>query len=301
MTRRQAELEFRKALLAIRRQARRAARGEIATWRAALGAVARSWPAGSATALLGARRASQLLREVNVLLVQIELALQHSAARAIAQVARTIRDEYSTVHARLLETQGLPSGGVVARFRVIPQRVNERLVTLYGRNETLAAITGRNIAAARSSIEAYVTAATGRTPDRVAVQSIGRILQGRLPIDIAGLEPKVITPARGLVHRGIRIIGTETFHAMREGTAEGSAQSPLILAGRWTLSDRHHELPSSPDECDQVAAGGRIIDGKPGWYEPEEWPVAPHPRCECYQGDTRFIDPAEWAAAVQGL
>lgn len=297
MTQREAELALRRTLDRVYRRSQMLSRREISTYERALRGISRGLSGGSASTLT-AERAASLDRLANQLLRRIEETLLRSADRAVADVSTTVQQEYAAVHARLFKVQGLPTGGVVARFDVLPTRINQRLFALYGRNLTAATLVRRNVDAARASISQYIEAVTGRVADRTAVESISRILRGELPVDIGGMNPTALTPARGLAFRGRRIIVTESFNAMREGTVEGSAQSPIILAGRWTLSDRHSGLPSSPDACDDLANGGRLIEGIRGWYSPLEYPIAPHPNCECRQGAVVVLSPEEWEAAL---
>jgi hypothetical protein len=300
MTSRQAEAEIRRMLLRIRRAARRISREEIFRYEEAVRVLTDGIRAGGSVTL-SAVRARALAKQAQIVLAQIDAALESLAARSISRITTEVQREYVSVHARLLKAQGLESGGVALRFEVLPAATNRRLYQLYGRNETLGAIIGRTTGPAEEAVARYIRAATGKAPDQVAVRSILRLLRGQLPVEVPGidLDPKELTPARALVNRGRRIIGTESFHTMREASAAASEESPFILIARWMLSDRHHDLPSSPDECDDLAEGGRRVDGTPGWYEPEGWPVAPHPNCECYQGDVRVISPEEWAAALR--
>lgn len=295
MSRREAETIIRAVLRRIRRQAARTSVQHIRRYEAAVRALAQEIPAGASGTITPAR-ARELTRRLHAVLGQVEAALTQSTQGSITLISHEIRDEYKTVHARLYRAVGLPSGGVTVKFDAVPRRIAQRLVTVGGRRQTLEGIVTRNLDAAREDVERYIHAATGKQPSSVAVRSVLRLLDGKLPVDLGelGLEPPDVSAAKGLLPRGRRIIATESFHAMREGTAEASERSPVIMVARWTLSDRHADLPSSPDACDDLANGGRTIDGEPGWYRPQDWPAAPHPWCACYQGDIRVIDPDEW-------
>jgi hypothetical protein len=295
MTRRQAEGAIRAVLRRIRRRAEQTSVAEIRRYELAVRALAQQVPTGRAGPMTPAA-ARELSRRLNALLNDVEAVLERAAAGSIRTITTEIRDDFKAVHAQLYRAAELPSGAIVQKFDALPQRTLRRMARASGRGRTLARIVGRNVDAARESVERYIRSATGKQPTDVAVRSVIRLLDGKAPIHLGELElePTDVSGAKGILPRGRRIIATESFHAMREGTAEASERSPLILVGHWALSDRHAGLPSSPDECDDIANGGRTIDGQPGWYEPQDWPAAPHPHCGCFQDDVRTIDPADW-------
>ena len=293
MTAREAERQLRAMLRRLRRRSGQISQLEILRYEAAIRELARRLAHGS-TRPLSSSAASRIHRQVEAIVNEIGDTLRDTAAQSIRTISREIQHEFSTVHARLYEAAGLPNGGVIARFEVLPRRISERLIRTGGRAFTLESLVEKNMRAARAAVAKYIEAATGKVADEVAVNSILRLLDGKLPVDLSGLglKPTDLQPAKGLLQKGRTIIGTESFNTMREGTAEGSARSPIILAGKWTLSDRHAELPSSPDECDDLANADSGLG--PGWYLPEDYPAAPHPNCSCFQGETRVLDPDEW-------
>lgn len=295
MTAHQAEAALRVMLRHLRRRAGKISQAEIRKYEAAIRALARQLTARGTTPITKAR-AQSLGRAMDHILTEVDAVLQQVAARSIKTISTEITTQYQTVHARLYHAQGLPSGGVVQRFEVVPQRTLKRLATLGGRRFSLPRVVTKNVDMARTSVETYIRAATGKVPDEVAVRSILRLLDGKLPVDLPGLGLKEtqLTGAKGLLHRGRRILATESFNTMREATAEGSARSPIIIVGHWGLSDGHADLPSSPDECDDIATAD--VGYGPGWYLPEHWPKAPHPHCACPQDDTRVLDPSDWPA-----
>lgn len=292
MTRRQAEIALRSMLLYLRRRAGQISQTEIRRYEVAIRTIARQLSAGTPGTLTRSR-ARALARAMEAILREIEQTLQQTAEKAITSISHEITNRYQTVHAQLFRAQGLPTGGVVQRFDVVPERTLRRLASLGGRTLSLPQVVSRNINLAQQSVETYIRAATGKVPDQVAVRSILRLLDGKLPVDLPdlGLEAKELTGAKGLVHRGRRIVATESFNTLRVGTSEAGALSPIIHVARWTLSPEH----SVVDECDDLATADS--GHGPGWYLPEDWPEAPHPHCKCHQSDVRAIPPDEWQAA----
>lgn len=94
-----------------------------------------------------------------------------------------------------------------------------------------------------------------------------------------------------------RILITEGYEAMRRSTALANQLSPIIRIAKWTVSDQHASLPSSPDVCDLLASQDNGF-GK-GWYPLDQWPSLPHPHCGCYAGRVRAFPSSEWFAQLQ--
>lgn len=106
-----------------------------------------------------------------------------------------------------------------------------------------------------------------------------------------GLDPARVGGLKSLYYDAKRIGVSEVNNALRETNRLALIESPVIEAVKWVTSGRHQVR----DRCDDLAEDDQHGHG-PGMYPPEEWPLAPHPFCACYQGGPmKFVSPSKWA------
>lgn len=94
--------------------------------------------------------------------------------------------------------------------------------------------------------------------------------------------------ARAVAGRSRLISRTSMMNVEHEATAVAMAQSPIVAAGQWFLSNRHTDF----DQCDALATSDFYELGG-GVYPSDAIPPRPHPRCLC--GVQHILRPvSEW-------
>src|SRR5690606_16184845 len=95
---------------------------------------------------------------------------------------------------------------------------------------------------------------------------------------------------KSILYDSRRIAVSEINNHLRLANQASLVQGHVVKAATWQLSGRHAGLPSSPDECDDLATQDKYGLG-PGAHLVEYWPDAPHPFCGCTQGAPLFYHP----------
>lgn len=203
-------------------------------------------------------------------------------------VGNTVAREFATGHRTLFVRAGLDPEAVALRFEIIPSQIVAPRVYGLGRLPVSTYIE-RQTEFTVAQVERWMRGVVGsKATDRRAVEAVMRLLEGRSPVSIGGVDTRILGRGIGLQAGLTRIISTETYDTMREGTALASVRSPVIYLAKWTLSLKHRIV----DICDQYATTD--VGYGPGWYPGDQYPAHPHPMCACYQGDVQVRPVSDW-------
>lgn len=197
-------------------------------------------------------------------------------------------------------------------FGDVPGQVVEDMMIRrgLGLSENFRSIMNRSLQAAAKDVDRFLSEAVARgTVYDDAAKDLARLLargddQLLQALDRTGPlgeivgrpmlldDPPRVTDARTLLFNARRVVITELNTSFFESNRLGIEQSPVTDLVRWTLSSRHHSLPSSPDVCTVYANTDNHGYG-PGLYHPGTAPPQPHPFCACSLSPT-IRPPEQW-------
>ena len=264
-------------------QLSRAAIRDIDAQVAAIGRDLRKLSMGSD--VLSEARAQVIMGRVRKGLARVEATWIATATTTQARIIGGILAEHKLVHLEAARVVGLNGKGIAMKLNVVPSIVRPRaLKALKAGKGTLASIVKGHVGTAEQGFAAYLEDATGARTSAEALRGMQQLLRGELPFGLSGDVKRDVRPAASLDWRVEQTISTQSFAAYRETNAEGLKAAPVQMVAEWLISDRHEV----PDECDDLAAAD--VGYGPGMYPPEEWPDAPHPNCQCGQGDIQIVE-----------
>lgn len=260
-----------------------------------LGAQARAAGAGTLTA----ERARAVKAQLDELFGRLE-----TASKAVVGNSRVLTIAQTTaIHQRVNLELGKAALGLEqatrimgGRFDVAAVRAAQALASRKYGAANYATLIRRNMADAGPAVDRLLVAGIARGASTADLtRDLATLLKAGDPnLTPYGLDRRDVTGIRTLLSDARRIAVTETNNALREANTQALIQSPIVLAATWTVSGRHAGLPSSPDECDDLAAANAHGLG-PGVYRVDDWPLAPHPNCGCTQGGPIiYRPPSEW-------
>jgi hypothetical protein len=287
--RKAAEASYRALLVRVRRLAASASRGAIRDIdRVTAEVIAGLNRIATSGEVLSAGKANEMIRKLRAGLDKIERAWLDTATAAPKQIVTGIVNQYRTVHFRVAAIAETKTGGIAVRLSTVPTKTGAAVQrALRGRGVTPGTLIRSHVRDIDRAFAAYIESATGVMPSARALEGMKRLLRGDLPFDLGGVTKAEARVAASLPWKIERLISTESFETYRQGQKEAQRAAPVRMVAKWELSERHEV----PDECDKIA-NDDVGFGK-GWYPPEEWPEAPHPNCQCGQGDIRFISGGE--------
>jgi len=247
----------------------------LASLRATLGGIATS---GS---VLDIGKANELINTLNKGLSRVAATWTAEAQGATRSIVAQIVSEARVVHFRAAAVADLETGGIALDLSTVPTVV--RAAVPFLRDSALADNIAGHADEITDAIRDYIKGATGVSTSAEAARGIDRLLRGKLPVDLGGVSLSDAKLAASLPWKVERSLVTTSFETYRQATAASLKAAPLDLVAHWDLSPRH----VVEDDCDDVANAD--VGYGPGWYPPEEWPAAPHPNCQCGQGDIRTV------------
>lgn len=288
--------EYRAAIDRTRAAGYGLGRQGVATVTQALEDAAAAVERGITEGTINVEKAALLRRSIIDLLAQFSRVAANTTQQAVTLTVRQVTEIHRQVTAGLVEAAGLDATATAALFNTVPTRALAALGAVQER---------RSGAIYRTLIRRHMTQAVPDV-DRVINAGLARGMDARrIARDIAGVmlraEPDLVEyglreslSGLGTILSDAKMIAlSETLNAMREANAVAMQASPVVKAMKWQTSGGHGGLPSSPDVCDDLAAGhGEGLP--PGYYRPAEFPVAQHPRCGCYAGDVLLLPVEQW-------
>lgn len=278
---------YRRMLLDARARALTAGRAELQRIASALDLAQRDLRAIASGDTILADRAAGLRREIMDTLTQLRNRLAATGEGTVAGVVRDVLAQQRTTAIAVAQRVGRnPSAAYGASFESLNRTVLQTLASRRGgAARTYAALINRNMRDAAPALDRLIEAGIARGQSiRGLANDVADLLRGRYPRE---------APSRvgGLSIEGDakRIARSETMNALREANRLGMDQSGIVAAAHWQINSAHPK----EDECDDLADADDYGFG-PGYYPPDQWPLAPHPNCGCYQGDVILLDPSEW-------
>lgn len=226
-------------------------------------------------------KADELLRQLTLGLEQIQAKWIATAQGTSTAITSGIITEARTVHFTAAQVEGLDEGGIVLKLRTVPQVVRAGLP--FFSPEVVARNISGHMDDIGEAMQRYIEASVGVRPSAEAIRGIQKLLNGDLPVDISGISDADAKMAASLDWKVNRSLVTQSFSTYRTATAASLDAAPVDLIAHWDLSPRH----VVPDECDDIA--NLDVGYGPGWYPPDQWPDAPHPNCQCGQGDIQVV------------
>lgn len=247
--------------------------------------------------LIASRMRERLARAVNA----VRVLYVENAETLVSGVVASALDVHVAAHARVASrVLGFdPRRELLLRVASVATETERLLRLSRARPESIADIVSRNARAAFRAGNALIERGLeARRFDADVARDLAASIAG-LEIDTSeyGLSRPDVTPLRGLVHAGGMLFVSEAFNAMRAVQAATLDALGLVRVATWTLSERHAELASSPDVCDDMAVAD--VGYGPGRYLLSRWPRAPHPHCGCYPSAPLSLTPVEsWARSL---
>lgn len=238
------------------------------------------------TSTLSSGDAQRLGRRVSSALSKLESSLVDAVATSKRTIVEGIVSGHKATGLEVGKVLELPGGGVAVKMGDVTRKAAQGLRQVRG-GRTVSGIVGGHVGDVDRAMGQFIRGATGRMPSDRAVRGIQRLLNGQLPFDLGGADPRTANMAASLPNKADRLMSTESWETYRQGQAAALEEAVVEMIAQWLLSDRHAGLKSSPDECDEIAE--RDVGYGAGWYTPQRWPRVPHPLCECYQGDVRVL------------
>lgn len=258
------------------------------------------------------QRAREMKATINAEMNDLERRLSRTLERGTLSAA----EDAAAGHRRGLRAASAATGvDVTQSFNDVPAQVLEDLMVRrdLGVATTFKSLIRRNLQDAARDIDRYLAQSIGRgitydaagrelaalmaREDPELLNTLrqlgakgGRLREGILGTDVSDL-PR-LTEARGLLFDARRILITETNASFYESNRASMQRSPAVDLAQWTLSARHHNLPSSPDICTLYSEEDLHGFG-PGLYHPASAPAQPHPFCMCSLAPT-FLPPERW-------
>lgn len=235
--------------------------------------------------LLSYVKAKQMMDRVRRSLARIEAEWIATAQTTQATIISGILAQHSLVHLEASRVVGLNGKGIALKLKVVPKIVKPRAVkALRSGKATTAAAIRDHMTRVEQGFAAYLQEVTGVKSSAEALRGMQQLLNGRLPFGLSGDVKSEVRAAASLGWKSEQMTVTESFATYRETNAEGLKVAPVTMVAQWLLSDRHEV----PDECDDLASAD--MGYGPGMYPPEDWPDAPHPNCQCGQGDVQIVE-----------
>lgn len=197
---------------------------------------------------------------------------------------------HESLNLRLLRHYGVDAKGLAGAFDSINVRALAAVGSRARNAATFRTLVNRHMEQAAPALDRLLTAGIARgVSSRKLTGDVAEILKGNSP-DLSDYEmPRTALSGMRSITSDARMIAvSETNNAMREASRQALATSPIVSAAKWQLSGNH----VTGCECEDIAA--EDIGYGPGFYPPEQWPVAPHPNCACYAGEVLFKPVSEW-------
>lgn len=285
-------------LLDARRRAFALRDASVTRLMAGLREAVRRLPAEWATSTnpLTVARADAIRRQITGILSELEKLQALRVGEGVTLAARDIATIHSRVASAILRTHVSDdvAAAVVERFARLPARA---LIALNARRVNAASfrtLINNNIGDAAPDLDRIINAglANGFSSQRLTKDIATLLESGYASLGDYGIRSGSVTGAATVMSDARRIAVTEINNAYREANTAALKEASIVAAAKWSLSGRHDGLPSSPDECDDIAAASSP-GYPPGYYTPDDWPLAPHPHCGCYQGGPVIYLPVE--------
>jgi hypothetical protein len=243
---------------------------------------------GTADTLTG-ERATGLRAEIMDVLRQLRTRLAATGEGTVAGIARDVLGmQRQAALATARDAGRNPSAAYGARFDALNRTVLQALAARRGGTaRTYAALIDRNMLDAAPALDRLIEAGVARgQAHRSLANAAADLLRGKYPSGELNV-PRL----GGLSIEGDakRIARSETMNTLRESNRLGLVQSGMVAGVKWQVNSAH----AIEDECDDLAEADDFGLG-PGYYPPDQWPLAPHPNCGCYQGDVLLLDVSEW-------
>ncbi len=282
--RKAAEASYKALMKRVRALSARLSRGAIREVDSVVAEVSASLSKiGTSSEPLSAAKAEAMLNRLRTGLDRIEAQWLASSAKLQNDILSTVIREHKTVAFQVARVLEVPTGGVALRLSTVPGRARKAVASALRGNKTVGRLIRGHMGEIGDGFGAYLENATGVKSSAEALAGMRRLLRGELPIDLAGTPKVEAKLAASIGWKVERLLATEGFETYRQGNAAALRAAPVKLVAKWELSERHEV----PDECDDVAK--EDVGFGPGWYPPEEWPDAPHPNCQCGQGEIRVV------------
>lgn len=244
----------------------------------------------------GAKRADVLKRQALGMIEGLERALTTDVVAAQGLTVKTLVDIHKSVAVDLAKRYGTDAGLMAARFDDVQVRALGALAARGANAANFKSLMKYHLQDGVADIDRLIDAgvASGVAPDRLA-KEIGDLLTKRAATNAASWAPTMnVAGLNTIRYDARRIAVTEINNALREANRQNLLAAGIVRAAKWQLSGAHAGLPSSPDRCDDMA-NTPGVDGQPGYYTIEAWPLAPHPHCGCTQGGPVLYRPSsQW-------
>jgi hypothetical protein len=252
---------------------------------------------GDSTNPLSRERAVSLARQIDGLSRGLTSRLSSVTRNGRTITIRDIVAIHRSVNAALVKQfAGGQVTGLGARFDRLPARA---LTALAARTQNAAlfeTLIERRLTHLAPAVDRMIGSAVARgVPAQKLGKDLALLMEGQhVAYGDYGVTPRDVAGIRTVRGQAMTIARTEINNSAREANRQSLMESPIIYAATWQVSGRHAGLPSTPDDCDDLAEDNPTGLG-PGVYLVEEWPLAPHPNCGCMQGGPIFYrPPSQW-------
>ena len=213
---------------------------------------------GRASSPLARARAASMLRETQDVLRLLGEDTKRIVGRSITLTAQDVTTIHRRVNVELArQFNSAAVAGMAARFDSVPVRAIVALNSRRQNARNFQTLVNRHLEDAYRDLDRIINGAvaSGQSAERTAREIAKLLAGGDGDLATFGLKGADGGGVRSLLYDSRRIAVTETNNALREANTMALRASPIVQAAKWQLSGRHDGLPSSPDECDDLAAG----------------------------------------------
>lgn len=281
--------EYIRTVLRARARGHVLSRNAVQQVRASLHKALRDLPTGSSRPLT--REVADAMRtRIRTVLRGLEETTAAGTTRAVRVTITDIVKMHAGANAKLFAANGLETGAITARFGNLATRALSAIGSRSRNAATFRTLINRHMQDAAPALDQILTAGVARgVTARKLADDVASLLRGNHPsLREYGLRVDDLSGLRTVESDAMRIALSETNNAMREANAMAMRASPVVKAAQWVLSGNHSQECGCEDIAEEDVGFG------PGYYAPEDWPVAPHPNCACYAGDVLFTPVEEW-------
>lgn len=236
-------------------------------------------------------RAQRLRGQILAMIQRLEEVTIGATRNSVRLTVKEIVGIHQRANARLLEQYLGSSADLTARFDNISVRVLNAIGSRARNAATFQTIVRRHMQEAVPEVDRLLMSSISQgVSSRKLAKDLEAVMKGDFPsLQDYGMRKGELAGLRTISYDARMIAISETNNAMRESNVIALQQSPVVIGATWQLSGAH----GAEDECDDLARANDYGLG-PGVYPMNEFPVAPHPHCGCYQGDVVFRPPEQW-------
>jgi hypothetical protein len=240
---------------------------------------------GAITKARGEALRAQAVGMAKKLMQQAAAMAQDGTASTVSAVEQLHRDLVASVE------KGANIAGMAVQFDTLATGAMGAVVARSQNAALFKTLMNRHVTGVAPELDDLIATSVERgVSSETLATDVARLIGGA-EIDYAayGIIPSDVVATRTLWSDARMIAVSEINNALREANALASAANRMVKAVQWQMSGAHPRT----DACDTYAETDFYGLGA-GWYDPRQWPAAPHPQCGCYQGSVELRPAAEW-------